>query len=217
MMFHGEQSLNAAAEYMKQKNITIDEEPGKQHLISDEESPAYAGPATFLRTPYETDRDNLEVVDVAFLGIPFDVGTSFRPGTRFGPEALREISKLYQTYSFEDGIDLSEELNMVDIGDLNSVHAIDKQIERAQKSTYHLVKQGVFPVVMGGDHSIAIGTIAGAAEAVDGKVGVIHLDRHLDISPYTMEEKMHDTPFYHVGNLESVDTKIWCTSVLEAG
>lgn len=166
--------------------------------------PSYAGIATFLKMPYIENLDNIKDLDVAFVGAPFDVGATFRPGTRFGPESMRSISKLYKTYNFEAGIDLAQELKMGDIGDIFSVHQIDREMEQLSKAISTIVKQNVFPVVLGGDHSIAYGTIKGVAESIEGKLGVIQLDRHLDMSPIMMGEKMHDTPLYHAGNLPNV-------------
>ncbi|MEC1153933.1 agmatinase family protein [Cytobacillus horneckiae] len=171
------------------------------------EHPSYAGLATFLRSTYLEDVSKVGEVDVAFVGAPFDAGTTFRPGTRFGPEAMRNISKLYQTYHFEAGIDLKEHIKMADIGDIYSVHNLEKQFDQLSKAVSHIVNNGTFPVVLGGDHSIAYGTIKGLAEATEGKVGVIQLDRHLDMQEKEMDERMHDTPLFHASNLPNVDPK----------
>lgn len=204
---HGQKALENAEKIMEQRNMKVKEEPTKSSLFNQEDQPSYAGIATFLKSPYLKDTEDLSGLDVAVVGAPFDVGTTYRSGTRFGPETIRSISKLYNTYSFEYGVDLKDHIKMADIGDINSIHNIDKQNEQLTKALSHIVKQGVFPVVLGGDHSIAYGTIRGVAQAVEGKVGVIQIDRHLDMTPYMLEEKMHDTPLYHVGNLENVDTE----------
>lgn len=204
---HGQKALDKAEDILENRNIRVTEEPTKSSLFKQEDQPSYAGIATFLKSPYLEDPQDLSGLDVAVVGAPFDVGTTFRSGTRFGPETMRSISKLYNTYSFEYGLDLKDHIKMADIGDINSIHNIDKQNEQLADALNHIVKQNVFPVVLGGDHSIAYGTISGVAEAIDGKVGVIQIDRHLDMTPYMLEEKMHDTPLYHVGNLENVDTE----------
>ncbi|MGV6945733.1 agmatinase family protein [Sphingobacterium kyonggiense] len=168
-------------------------------------SPSYAGLSTFLRSPFLEDVNEVNKYDVAFVGAPFDAGTTFRPGTRFGPESMRQISKLYRTYHFEAGIDLAESISMCDLGDIYSIHNLEKQNAQLEKALHHIISNGVFPVVLGGDHSIAYGTLRGVAKAVDGKVGVIQIDRHLDMQVSEMDEKMHDTPLYHASKLPNLD------------
>ncbi|HHX71204.1 MAG: agmatinase family protein [Miniphocaeibacter sp.] len=205
---HGEKAL-LAAEKLVEKMGGMDKSKVKEKLplFVRDDIPSYAGIATFLKTPYYEDYNNIKDLDVAFVGAPFDVGTTFRPGTRFGPESMRSISKLFKTYNFEAGIDLALEMKMGDIGDIFSIHAIDREIEQLSEAVSTILKQNVFPVVLGGDHSIAYGTIKGVAKSIEGKVGVIQLDRHLDMTPLMMGEKMHDTPLYHAGSLPNVDPK----------
>ena len=167
--------------------------------------PSYAGLSTFLRSPFLEDVNKVNEFDVAFVGAPFDAGTTFRPGTRFGPESMRSISKLYQTYHFEAGIDLAESISMCDLGDIYSIHNLDKQNAQLEKALHHIVSNGTFPVVLGGDHSIGYGTLRGVASAVKGKVGVIQIDRHLDMEPSVMDEKMHDTPLFNASKLPNID------------
>ncbi|UTR06939.1 agmatinase family protein [Alkalihalobacillus sp. LMS6] len=171
------------------------------------DQPSYAGLATFLRSPYVEDVSTVGEYDVAFIGAPFDAGTTFRPGTRFGPEAMRSISKLYNSYHFESGVDLKEQLKMADLGDIYSVHHLEKQFDQLSKAINHVVSHQTFPVILGGDHSIAYGTIRGLAEATEGKVGIIQLDRHLDLQEKEMDERMHDTPLFHASQLPNVDPK----------
>ncbi|RVU55050.1 agmatinase family protein [Anaerosphaera multitolerans] len=205
---HGEKAL-LAAEKLVEKMGGMENSPHTQDLplFVRGDTPSYAGIATFLKTPYIVDLDNVKDLDVAFVGAPFDVGTTFRPGTRFGPESMRSISKLFKTYNFEAGIDLALELQMGDIGDIYSIHQIDREMEQLSSAISSIVKQNVFPVVLGGDHSIAYGTIMGVTKAVEGNIGVIQLDRHLDMTPLMMGEKMHDTPLYHAGSIPNLDPK----------
>lgn len=206
---HGEKAMTLAEEVVK-KDGGMEKSRAKREdlpLFVREDLPSYSGIATFLKSPYIEDPNNLKDLDVVFLGAPFDVGTTFRPGTRFGPESMRSISKLFKTYNFEEGIDLAQEIKMGDLGDIYSIHNIDRYTEQLAGAISTVIKQGVFPVILGGDHSIAYGTIKGVSQSVKGKVGVIQLDRHLDTTPYMMGEKMHDTPLYHAGKLENVDPK----------
>lgn len=205
---YGEKALLAAEKLVEEMGgMSNQPDTKKLPLFVRDDIPSYAGIATFLKSPYITDYNNLSGLDVAFVGAPFDVGTTFRPGTRFGPESMRSISKLFKTYNFETGIDLAQSLKMGDIGDIYSIHNIEKQMEQLSDAVAAILKQNVFPVVLGGDHSIAYGTISGVAKSVEGKVGVIQLDRHLDMTPIMMGEKMHDTPLFHAGELANVDPK----------
>ena len=80
--------------------------------------PAFAGIKTFLKTPYCEDISQVDQFDVAFLGVPFDAGTTYRSGTRFGPQAVRNISAVYDSYSLDLAVDLNQELSMCDAGDV---------------------------------------------------------------------------------------------------
>ena len=80
------------------------------------ELPHWSGINTFLKTHYLEDVRKVGEYDVAFLGVPFDIGTTYRAGTRFGPQGIRRISSLYTTYNFELGVDLRESLKMCDVG-----------------------------------------------------------------------------------------------------
>jgi agmatinase len=81
--------------------------------------PHWSGINTFLKVPYLEDVRKVGEYDVAFVGVPFDIGYTFRTGTRFGPQGSRRISALYQKYSYEHGVDLSETLAMCDVGDIS--------------------------------------------------------------------------------------------------
>ncbi|MCQ4922249.1 agmatinase family protein [Tissierella carlieri] len=204
---YGEKAVLLAEEVVKKDGGMENSRAKKEGLplFVRDDLPSYSGIATFLKSPYIENPNDIKDLDVVFLGAPFDVGTTFRPGTRFGPESMRSISKLFKTYNFEQGIDLAQEIKMGDLGDIYSIHNIDRYIDQLAGAVSTVLKQGVFPVILGGDHSIAYGTIKGVAESIDGNVGVIQLDRHLDTTPYMMGEKMHDTPLYHAGQLKNVN------------
>ena len=82
------------------------------------ELPHWSGINTFLKLPYLEDVREVGDYDVAFMGVPFDIGTTYRSGTRFGPQGMRRISSLYTPYNFELGVDLRESLKMCDVGDV---------------------------------------------------------------------------------------------------
>ena len=158
---------------------------------------------TFIGVPFQEDMRELDGPDVAFVGAPLDAGTTYRPGTRFGPDALRRISQLSAgAYNFELGIDLHESLDMVDCGDINVMPAnIEKSFDQIDKAVAYVHERGVFPVILGGDHSIGYPDVRGLAPYVDGNIGIIHFDRHSDLSEYNMDERMHGTPFFHATNI----------------
>ncbi|MFM7613469.1 MAG: arginase family protein, partial [Synechococcales cyanobacterium] len=87
------------------------------------ELPHFAGINTFLKAPYLEDVRKVGEYDVAIVGVPHDSGTTYRPGTRFGPQGIRRISALYTPYNFELGVDLREQLTLCDVGDIFTIPA----------------------------------------------------------------------------------------------
>ena len=159
---------------------------------------------SFMGSPFLRDMRELGGQDVAILGVPLDTGTTFRPGTRFGPQAMRTISALHYGYNFEMGVDLSEQLDMVDVGDVSVIPAnIEKSFDQIDKAVAYIHERGVFPVMLGGDHSIGYPDIRALAPYIDGNIGIIHFDRHADMSEYNLDERMHGTPFFHATNIEN--------------
>lgn len=134
---------------------------------------------------------------MAFLGVPHDIGTTYRSGPRFGPQAVRRISALYDGYSIDvnGGVSLSEELELCDLGDIFTIPSnLEKSFDQVTKAVSHVFGSGVFPVLCGGDHSLSFPFIRGIAPHIEGNLGIIHMDRHLDIQERDMDERMHDTP-----------------------
>ncbi|MHB8262262.1 MAG: agmatinase family protein [Acidimicrobiales bacterium] len=169
------------------------------------ELPHFAGINTFLKAPYVEDVRTCGEYDVAILGVPFDGGTTYRSGTRFGPQGIRKISALYGPYSFELGVDLRESITICDIGDVFVIPAnIEKTFDQITKAVSHVYSTGAFPVVLGGDHSIGYPTTRGVAEHLEGKLGIIHFDRHVDTQDTDLDERMHTTPWFHATNLPNV-------------
>jgi agmatinase len=164
-------------------------------------TPHWSGINTFLKAPYLEDVRKVGEYDVAFVGVPFDIGCTFRTGTRFGPQGIRRISALYQKYSYEYAIDLGETLKMCDVGDIFCPSNITKAHDQITKGVAHILDQGTFPMIMGGDHSIGYPCARGVAQCVDGKVGIIHIDRHVDTQEKDMDEIMHTCPWFHATNI----------------
>lgn len=159
---------------------------------------------TFMGARYLEDMRALGGQDVAFVGVPLDTGTTYRSGTRFGPQGMRRISRLGSGYNPAMGVDLNESLTMVDVGDVSVIPAnIEKSFDQIAMAVGYIHERAVFPIVLGGDHSIGYPDVRGLAPLVDGNVGIIHFDRHSDLSEYNMDERMHGTPFFHATNIEN--------------
>jgi agmatinase len=167
------------------------------------ELPHFAGETgTFLKCPFLEDVHDVGDAEVAILGAPLDAGTTYRPGTRFGPQGIRRVTNLFGTYSYEFGVDLREQLNLVDVGDVFTIPAnIEKSFDQISRAMSHVMEHGAFPVVLGGDHSIGYPTVRGLAPWVDGSVGIIHFDRHVDTQETDLDERMHTTPWFHATNI----------------
>jgi agmatinase len=167
------------------------------------ELPHFAGETgTFLKCPFLEDVHQVKDAEVAIFGAPLDTGTTYRPGTRFGPQGIRRATNLFGTYSFEYGVDLREQLNVVDIGDIFTIPAnLEKSFDQISRGISHVVEQGVFPVVLGGDHSIGYPTVRGVAPWINGPIGIIHFDRHVDTQESDLDERMHTTPWFHATNI----------------
>jgi agmatinase len=167
------------------------------------ELPHFAGErGTFLKCPYLEDVHDVGDAEVAIFGAPLDAGTTYRPGTRFGPQGIRRATNLFGTYSYELGVDLREQLNLVDIGDVFAIPGnLEKSFDQISKAIGHVAASGAFPVVLGGDHSIGYPTVRGLAPYVGGNIGIIHFDRHVDTQELDLDERMHTTPWFHATNI----------------
>lgn len=170
------------------------------------ELPHFAGErGTFLKAPFLENVHDVSDAEVAIFGVPLDAGTTYRPGARFGPRGIRRATNLFGTYFYELGVDLREQLNMVDIGDVTVIPAnIEKSFDQISRAMSHVVSHGVFPVVLGGDHSIGYPTMRGMSAHVDGNIGIIHFDRHVDIQETDLDERMHTTQWFHATNIGNV-------------
>ncbi|MCP4328259.1 MAG: agmatinase family protein [Alphaproteobacteria bacterium] len=170
-------------------------------LFSRGHQPAFAGINTFMKSPYCEDVKKVGEYEAAFLGIPFDTGTTYRSGTRFGPQAVRRISAVYDGYSVDGGVDLFEELDICDAGDVFVIPGnIEKTFDQVSKAVSHVYTSGAFPILLGGDHSLGYPNVRGIAPHMDGNVGIIHFDRHIDMQEIDMDERMHTTPWFWTSN-----------------
>jgi agmatinase len=169
-------------------------------VYSDFDLPTYVGPTTFSNLPWVTDPDELRErrVDVAIVGAPFDEMVTHRPGTRFGPRAIREAQYSSGALnSLQLDVRPFDELTVVDAGDANIVPAY---WERAHAMIYRKVREvastGAIPIVLGGDHSISWPSVSAVAEVRrPGSVGVVHFDAHADTAPDSYGQlASHGTP-----------------------
>jgi agmatinase len=123
--------------------------------------------------------------DVVVIGAPFDGGTSHRPGTRFGPRAIRSTDYLGHggpRPSLALGVDALRDLRVVDAGDVMMPPGdIEASLSALQTAVQTVAENGALPIVLGGDHSIALPDVTGVARAVGwGRIGVVHFDAHAD-------------------------------------
>ncbi|MFM8661325.1 MAG: agmatinase family protein, partial [Cyanobium sp.] len=167
------------------------------------ELPHFAGINTFWKAPYIEDVTRVGEFDVAVVGVPHDSGTTYRPGTRFGPQGIRRISALYTPYNYEMGVDLREQITLCDVGDIFTIPANnEKSFDQISKGVAHVFSSGAFPIILGGDHSIGFPTLRGVCRHLgDKKVGIIHFDRHVDTQETDLDERMHTTPWFHATNM----------------
>jgi agmatinase len=145
----------------------------------------FVGHCTFAKQPICTDWDNINA-DVAVLGVPYDMGTQYRSGARFGPRAIREASTLFSfghggAYDFEDDVVYlpTDKVKIVDMGDADIVHTDTvKSHENTRFAVRKILKSGAMPLILGGDHAVHAPVI----EAFAGQepVHIVHFDAHLD-------------------------------------
>jgi agmatinase len=156
--------------------------------------PRYAGASTFARLPRI---DEVESYDVAVLGAPFDGGVSYRPGARFGPSAIRQASRnLRPAFNPELNVAPFRVLQAVDAGDVPcNPFNIDEALRQIDEEASALIGDGQKLITLGGDHTIALGTLRAVARK-HGPVALIHFDAHLDTwNSYFGADRTHGTVF----------------------
>ena len=156
--------------------------------------PRYAGAPTFARLPRI---DEVSRYDVAVLGAPFDGGVSFRPGARFGPSSIRQASRnLRPAFHPDLGVSPFRVLQAVDAGDVPcNPFDIDAALQQIDDAAGELIGGGQRLVTLGGDHTIALGTLRAVAKK-HGPVALIHFDAHLDTwDSYFGADRTHGTVF----------------------
>ena len=157
------------------------------------EMPRFAGPGTMMRLPAAADAAGL---DACFIGIPLDVGTSNRPGTRFGPKQIRAESVMLRPYNMWTRAAPFDSLRIADIGDV-PINTFDlKDAVRRIEAFYDIVlTHPVIPMTLGGDHTLTLPVLRSIAKK-HGPVGLVHIDAHADINDHMFGESIaHGTPF----------------------
>ena len=146
-----------------------------------------------MRLPAEPDPQG---ADVVVLGVPFDTAASFRPGQRFGPSAVREISVLLRPSNQFHKFNAFDRVRVVDAGDVPAIPGdIETTYQRISERIAHLATSGAVPIGIGGDHSITLGELRGLAQVI-GPVALVQLDAHCDTwDNYWGLRYTHGTPF----------------------
>lgn len=177
----------------------------EQKAMDSLKSPRFNGIKTFMRMPEDRDLDG---VDFAVVGIPFDSGATYRVGTRFGPTQIREVSCLAaKPYNPVLGVGIFDHCKGVDYGDVRNIPGyIEDSFSLIEEDMSTLFKAGVVPVAMGGDHSVTLPELRACAKQ-HGPVALIHFDAHYDTIPeYFGKPYTHGTPFHHAAVEGLVDT-----------
>lgn len=167
---------------------------GNVGQINAMEVPRYAGLATFARLPQLQEVDRY---DIAVVGVPFDSGVTYRPGARFGPAAIRQVSRLLKPYHPALDVSPFAQAQVVDAGDIAAnpfdIEAAVDQVREGIAGLLNTPEQRV--MIFGGDHTIALPALQ-AVNQVHGPVALVHFDAHLDTwDTYFGAPCTHGTPF----------------------
>jgi agmatinase len=172
----------------------------------------FSGIATFLRAPICADLSHLEA-DVAILGIPFDEGTTWKPGSRLAPRRIREMAMRFAPVGASSGyFDLDEgkryleqELRrqrLVDCGDVDILYTNPEgTFANATRAVAQILRHGALPVVLGGDHAVSFPVVRAYTEQLQ----VVHFDAHIDYSPFVHGIRFANTqPMRHIAAMPHV-------------
>jgi agmatinase len=156
----------------------------------------FMGITSFMRLPVSRD---LKDVDVAILGVPFDSGTSYRTGTRFGPRKIREMSLLIWGHNSTLNVSPLKKLKVVDYGDVSVIPtSIEHTMTAITNMAHEIINHGTTLITLGGDHSIALSLLRAHANK-HGPISLVHIDAHIDTWEAEFESVpySHGTPFRH--------------------
>ncbi|GAA5172532.1 agmatinase [Modicisalibacter zincidurans] len=169
------------------------DKPNLNQPLGGNEMPRFGGPATMLRLPTQTTAAGL---DAAFIGIPMDIGTSNRPGTRLGPRQIRDESRMLRPYNMATRAAPFDSLQVADIGDVPiNTFNLPKNLDIISGYYDAVLAQGCVPLTLGGDHTLTWPVLRAIANK-HGPVGLIHIDAHADVNEHMFgEEVAHGCPF----------------------
>lgn len=180
----------------------------------------FVGIATFAKKPYVEDWDTIEA-DVAILGAPFDFGTQWRAGARFGPRGVRDASTLFSfghagAYDHEDDATyLGEDVRMIDMGDADIIHT-DTETSHAniEYGVRKALDAGALPVTIGGDHSINIPCVRAFEDhcETNGPIHILQIDAHLDFV-----DERHGVRHGHGNPMRRAAEKDYVTGLTQLG
>jgi len=161
--------------------------------LSGNDMPRFGGIATMMRLPYAPSASGL---DACFVGVPLDIGTSNRSGTRFGPRQIRAESVLLRPYNMATRAAPFDSLRVADVGDIpTNPYSLLKSVDAIESGISDILSHGCKPLSIGGDHTMTLPILRAMAKK-HGSVGLIHVDAHADINDTMFgEEIAHGTPF----------------------
>jgi len=173
--------------------------------------PRFGGPATMMRLPAQATAEGL---DACFVGIPMDIGTSNRSGTRLGPRQIRAESVLMRPFNMATGAAPFQAMQVADIGDV-AINTFDlkKSVDIITAAYDTILATGCIPLTLGGDHTLTYPVLRSIAKK-HGPVAIIHVDAHADINDEMFGEKIaHGTPFRRAVE----DGLLQCDKVFQIG
>ena len=155
--------------------------------------PRFGGAVTMMRLPSQPTAEGL---DACFVGIPMDIGTSNRSGTRLGPRQSRDESRMMRPFNMATGAGPFDKMQVADIGDI-AINTFDlkKTVDIITDAYHTILATGAIPLALGGDHTLTYPVLRAIA-AKHGPVALIHVDAHADTNDEMFGEKIaHGTPF----------------------
>ncbi|QPK78776.1 agmatinase [Corynebacterium lizhenjunii] len=175
--------------------------------------PRYGGEATYALLPRLRDLEaEGRRADIKVVGIPFDAGVSYRPGTRFGPGHIRQSSRLLRPYNPATDTSPFAQVQVADAGDMAvNPFNIGEAIAEIQKDAMALTEDGATLVTIGGDHTVALPLLRAASARAGQPVALLHFDAHLDTwDTYFGADYTHGTPFRRAVEEGIIDTEAIC-------
>lgn len=163
------------------------------------EGPSYLGPTSFAKVVQLSEPEELDrwKPDFAIVGAPWDDSTTFRPGARFGPRAVRVANNQPPDWHIDLEVAPLEELTLVDYGDaVCPPGLVEPSHEAIRQRVHEVASRGIIPVVIGGDHSVTLPSATAVADVMGrGRLGIVHFDAHADTAPESFGNPLsHGTP-----------------------